>query len=171
MQGILDGLPAKKAPGPTGIPNEVLRATSQTLSAPLARATSRAFACGELPASYKESTTIALRKEGKKDYSLPSSYRPIALENTLAKVVEKALANRITDVLEEHNLLPWSQMGARRGRSTLSAISLLTACVEAAWKARPGCTVSMLSLDITGAFDNVPHERLLQILKAKGFPD
>jgi hypothetical protein len=171
MYSVLMGLPTGKAPGPTGIPNEILKATSQILSAPLAQATSKAFAAGELPGSYKETTTIALRKEGKKDYSLPSSYRPIALENALAKAVEKVLANRITNALEEYNLLPWSQMGARRGRSTLSAIGLLTACVEAAWKARPGCTVSMLSLDIAGAFDNVPHARLLQILKAKGFPD
>lgn len=51
------------------------------------------FASGTLPARYKESITIALRKEGKKDYSLPGSYRPIALENTLAKTVEKIIAN------------------------------------------------------------------------------
>jgi retron-type reverse transcriptase len=53
----------------------------------------------------------------------------------------------------------------------MSAISLLTTCVEAAWRARPGSVVSMLSLDIAGAFDNVPHAKLLGILKKKGFPD
>ena len=52
----------------------------------------------------------------------------------------------------------------------MSAISLLTTCVEATWKARPGSVVSMLSLDIAGAFDNVPHTKLLWILKKKGFP-
>ena len=132
---------------------------------------SRAFAHGELPSSYKESITIVLRKEGKKDYSLPGSYRPISLENALAKVVEKALANRIIDAAEEYNLLSWNQMGARRDRSTLSAIGLLNTCVETAWSARPGSVVSMLSLDLTGAFDNVLHEKLLAVLKRKGFPD
>jgi hypothetical protein len=29
----------------------------------------------------------------------------------------------------------------------------------------------MLSLDLAGAFDNVPHERLLAILRKKGFPE
>ena len=132
---------------------------------------SRAFVYGELSSLYKESIIIVLRKEGKKDYSLPGSYRPISLENALAKVVEKALANRITDAAEEHNLLPWNQMGARRDRSTLSAIGLLNTCVETAWSARPGSVVSMLSLDLTGAFDNVSHEKLLAVLKRKGFPD
>jgi len=31
--------------------------------------------------------------------------------------------------------------------------------------------VLMLSLDISGAYDNVPHKRLLYILRVKGFPE
>jgi hypothetical protein len=123
-----------------------------------------------LPACYRESTTITLRKEGKKDYSLPNAYRPIALENTLAKVVEKVLANRIGDAAETQGLLPWNQMGARKERTTLSAIGLITACVETAWQARPGCVVSMLSLDLARAFDNVPHRTLIDILRRKHLP-
>jgi hypothetical protein len=57
---------------------------------------SKHFAARTLPVSYRESTTIALRKEGKEDYSIPNSYRPIALENMLAKLIEKVLANQIT---------------------------------------------------------------------------
>jgi Reverse transcriptase (RNA-dependent DNA polymerase) len=62
-------------------------------------------------------------------------------------------------------------MGARKKRSTLSALSLITSSVQAAWQARPGCVVSMLSLDLSGAFDNVSHERPLWILRKKGLPD
>lgn len=60
-------------------------------------------------------------------------------------------------------------MGARPGRSTLTALNLLTICVKTVWKASLGCVVSMLSLDIKGAFDNVVYERLLTILRCKGF--
>ena len=49
--------------------------------------------------------TIVLRKEGKKDYSLLGSYRLIALENTLAKVIEKVLANHIIAAVEIEGLL------------------------------------------------------------------
>ncbi len=49
-----------------------------------------------------------IRKERKGDYTLLSSYRPVALENTLAKVVERIVATRLTEVVEEHNLLPWN---------------------------------------------------------------
>ena len=61
-------------------------------------------------------------------------------------------------------------MGARKDRSTLSAIGLLTTCVQTAWKAKSGCSVSMLSLDLAGAFDMVSHSRLLDVLTRKGLP-
>jgi hypothetical protein len=170
VQGLLQRLPKNKAPGPDEIPNEVLQTLSSTINQGLAHAISTAFATGSLPKQYNELTTIVLRKEGKKDYSLANSYRPIALENTLAKVIEKALANRITEAAEQHGLLPWNQMGARQNRSTLSAIGLITTCVETAWAAKPGSVVSMLSLDLAGAYDNVSHHRLLDILRRKGFP-
>jgi Reverse transcriptase (RNA-dependent DNA polymerase) len=170
VQRVLNHLPSGKAPGSDGIPNEVLRILGPSISEGLAQAISSAFAGGTLSTRYKESVIIALRKEGKKDYSLPGSYRLIALENTLAKVVEKVIANRLSQITEEHDLLPWTQMGARKNRSTLSAIGLITACVQTAWRARLGCVVFMLSLDLAGAFDKVPHSRLLEILQLKGLP-
>ena len=56
--------------------------------------------------SLKEFITVALYKEGKKDYSLPSSYRLVAFKNTLVKVLEKYIANIILEAAEEHGLLP-----------------------------------------------------------------
>ena len=106
LQGILRRLPNDRAPGPDGIPNEVLKALEQVIDQGLAQAISTALARGSLPHRYKESITYVLRKDGKKDYSLPGSYRLIALENTLAKVIERALANRIASAAEAEGLLP-----------------------------------------------------------------
>jgi hypothetical protein len=64
------------------------------------------FITKTLSSYLKESIILALQKEGKKDYSLLSSYRLIALENALVKVVKKILVNRISEVVEAHNLLP-----------------------------------------------------------------
>ena len=47
-----------------------------------------------------------IRKERKGDYTLLSSYRPVALENILAKVVERIMATRLAKAAEEYNLLP-----------------------------------------------------------------
>jgi hypothetical protein len=53
----------------------------------------------------------------------------------------------------------------------MSAIGLLTSCVQTAWRAKPGSVVSMLSLNLAGAFDNVPHDKLLEILRRKKLPE
>src|SRR5436190_3153370 len=87
---IIGQLPNGKTPGPDRIPNEVLKMLADDIAEGLAQGISRSFASGELPDRLKESTTIAIRKDGNRDYSLPGSYRPIALENTIAKIAEKA---------------------------------------------------------------------------------
>ena len=46
-----------------------------------------------------------LHKEGKVDYSLLESYRPITLENTLSKILERVIADRIVDTAKEYALL------------------------------------------------------------------
>ena len=49
--------------------------------------------------------TFILYKEGKADYLFLGSYRPITLENTLSKILERVIADRIADIVEEHALL------------------------------------------------------------------
>ena len=48
---------------------------------------------------------FVLYKEGKVDYLLLGSYRPIALENTLSKILERVVADYIVDTVKEHALL------------------------------------------------------------------
>ena len=49
--------------------------------------------------------TVILYKEGKVDYLLLGSYRPIALENALSKILERVIAERMENTAEEHALL------------------------------------------------------------------
>ena len=69
---------------------------------------------------------------------------------------------------KEASLLPAIQMGFRKGRSTEIALFFLTSQVEQVWKI--GIVVSLLSLDISGAYDRVLPEILQQILERKGIP-
>jgi len=48
-------------------------------------------------------------------------------------------------------------MGVRKNRSTLSALTLLAATIKSAWAIRRDFVVSILSLDISGAYNNVPY--------------
>ena len=48
---------------------------------------------------------VILYKEGKVDYLILGNYRPITLENTLSKVLERVIVNYIIDIAEEYALL------------------------------------------------------------------
>ena len=49
--------------------------------------------------------TFILYKEGKVDYLFLGSYRPIALENTLSKILERVIVDYIVDTAKEYALL------------------------------------------------------------------
>jgi len=102
---LIRSLLNRKALGLDGILNKVLKVVALVIIKDLAEVTSYCFASGIILKSFKESITIVLRKEGKKDYSLLGSYRLIALKNTLVKVLEKYVANIISKAAEEYRLL------------------------------------------------------------------
>jgi hypothetical protein len=155
---MIQSLLNNKTPGPDRIPNEALKTILAEIAPALAQEISTYLASGSIPSRLKESTTIVLRKDQKPDYSLPGSYRLTAPKNTLAKLIEKIVAQRMADAAKKHGILPWNQMGARKQRSTISALDALNTCVKTAWRACPGCVVSVLSLDLVEAFDNVSHK-------------
>src|SRR5204862_496769 len=72
---------------------------------------------GYIPNSWKAAKIVILRKQGKADYTLPKAYRPISLLPTISKGLESMIATRISDLAEEHGLLPNNHFGARRRRS------------------------------------------------------
>jgi len=101
IRSLLNG----KILGPDSIPNEVLKVVALVIVKDLVEIASYCFASKIILESLKEFITVVLHKEGKKDYSLLGSYRPITLENMLVKVLEKHVVNIISKATEEHRLL------------------------------------------------------------------
>jgi hypothetical protein len=102
---ILRALLAGKALSLNSILNEVLKILALEISKGLAYTVNKLLVSDTILIRFQESTTLTLYKEGKKDYSLLDSYRLIALENTLVKVVKKVLMNHLSLITKEHNLL------------------------------------------------------------------
>jgi Reverse transcriptase (RNA-dependent DNA polymerase) len=122
-----------------------------------------------LPQQWREARTIALRKPGKPLYSDPGAWRPIALLNTMGKIIETLIAQWLSKAAEECHLLLDTQMGARVRRSAETALELLTRQIHTIWSSKRR-VATLLSLDILGAFDTVNPTRLLDTLRKKGFP-
>lgn len=122
-----------KTPGPDGITNRILRACSHELGELLTPLFQACVTQAYHPLAFREAQTVTLKKPGKPDYTTPKAYRPIALLNTLGEVLESIMANKIIYLAEKFELLPDSRMGARKNRSTESALELLTEQVHTVW--------------------------------------
>ncbi len=71
---------------------------------------------------------------------------------------------------EEHSLLPAQHMGACPGRSIDTAIDFLVQQIQASWQNKDD-VATLLSLDMTGAFDRVVLARLLHNLMERKVPE
>jgi exonuclease III len=171
IQEALRWVASDKAPGEDQIPNRVLQKVQEWLIPRLIIVFNASLRNGYHPSNWKRAITLAYRKPGKDDYTVPKSYRPVALLNTMGKLLELVMARRITELAETHGLLPDSQMGARKGRSAETALQLITEQVHTIWNL-PGSkrVATLLSLDISGAFDHVSHERLVHNLRKRRIP-
>jgi len=97
-----------KALGLDGILNKVFKIAALVIIKDLVEIASYYFANKIILKSLKESIIVVLRKEGKKYYSLPGSYRLITLKNMLVKILEKHVANIMSKAVEEYRLFLWN---------------------------------------------------------------
>ncbi|KAI5115154.1 hypothetical protein M0805_005618, partial [Coniferiporia weirii] len=109
-----------------------------------------------------------LRKPNKKDPFSLWSYRPITLKETLGKLLEKIIANRLQFLANEADWLPPNQYGRRQGHLVYDASQHLLQIVERAHS--KGLVCSILAVDIQGFFDSVHPALLHQQLVTMGCP-
>ena len=157
-----------KAHGPDGIPNIVLQKCADIIIdrlLPIFRAIMEQEIYYD---PWKEFTTVVLRKPNKPSYETTKAYRPIALISTLAKVLTAIVAENLSRVTEQHQLLPKTHFGGRPGRSTADAVHYLIHKICSAW--REDKVASVLFLDVEGAFPNAVTARLIHNLKKRRVP-
>jgi hypothetical protein len=103
------------------------------------------------PPAWKHARVVSILKP-RKDPTVPSSYRPISLLDTVGKLVENILLARVLREVSERGLLRDEQCGFRPRHST----TLQLACA--------------VFLDVTKAFDTVWVKGLLYKITVLKFP-
>ena len=95
-------LSADKAPGPDGISNKILKAYAVILAELLTPLYQACIDQAYHPRVFKTANTITMKKPEKKsiDYASPKGYRPIALLNTLGKVMKSIIGKKISYLAE-----------------------------------------------------------------------
>lgn len=157
-----------KASGPDRIYNETLKLKARSLGPRLVHLYNNILFQGVYPTCWKMATTAIIRKANKPDYTQAGAYRPIALLNTLGKLLELILARRMAEWATKSGALPANHFGGRKGVDTEDATLNFDTWVRDRWAEKK--TVIALFLDVQSAYPTVHPDRLIHILRHKGCP-
>lgn len=112
-----------------------------------------------IPNTWKESTTILIPKAKKSTYTKAKNWRPIQLQSILAKVLERAVAIKLSEL----DILPPNMYGRRSKNGTTDAIQALDNMM-ATTKLKYTC---LTALDIEGGFNHLQLDRVCDPIKKK----
>jgi len=121
---------------------------------------------GYWPSHFKISLTIVISKPNKASYDSPKLFRPIILLNTLGKLIEKVISNRIQFHVVTNNFIHYSQLGSLKFKSTIDAGIALTHFIHMGWV--KNMSTSTLTFDISQFFPSLNYHLLSLILKKAG---
>ncbi|KAI5116493.1 hypothetical protein M0805_008263 [Coniferiporia weirii] len=166
LEAALSGTSNLSAPGPSGISYRPLKWVIMHYPAEVLTLFNDCLRLGHHPECWRAAKVVMLRKPNKKDPFSPRSYQPITLEETLGKLLEKIVANRLQFLANKEDWLPPNQYGGRQGHSVYNASHHLLQIVECAHSKGQVC--SILAVDIQGFFDSVHLALLHQQLVSMG---
>ena len=146
-----------KATGPSNISKTMLEHTPLTTGIHITRLYNATLATGYFPQALKNAHMFLIPKPGKNTTD-PSSYRPIALLDLLAKIFEKIISFRLRQHLEDTHQFNPNQYGFRPNKSTEQIIFTSLYFLDT-YNRKRRFTASA-SLDVAKAFDKVWHEGL-----------
>ena len=158
----LKKLKLNKAAGPDGIPNEVLKLDKKVLSLHLTQLFNLCLDKGQTPTSWGKGIMHILYK-GKGDTTDLKNYRGLTVNNSISKVFTTILYKRLLKRATDSGVLGHIQHGARPGMRATDSLFVLRTIIEKA-----GNEVDLNFIDLTKAYDTIPHENLFNHLLNMG---
>ena len=159
------------APGPDNVAWHHIKAVfeMEDVSDSICRLFNNICDTGIWPRWFKESISVIIPKPKKTDYTAPKAYRPIALLNTLGKLLTKVIANRLQFDAGAHSLLHEGQCGGVQKHATidtgLTLLDFINTNQERGWH------VSACGIDIAQFFPSLNHHTAATVLAKLGFAD
>jgi exonuclease III len=154
----------KKSHGTDGIPCFIIYNSAHLIAKPLAHIINCSFEEGIYPSQLKVARVVPIYKNG--DQSDLNNYRPISLLSVFAKVLDRAMYERLIQFINKHNLLSDSHHGFVKDKNTTSAlVESMSFIAEALDK---GIKPVGIFFDLSKAFDTVNKALLLRKLDIHG---
>ena len=165
-------LKANTAPGIDGVPNEILKEVIGAYPEILLAALNSCLREGRFFVDWKKQTLVLLSK-GKKALEDASSYRPICLLDTMGKLLEEMILQRLQGHMVSENGHSEYQFGFPKGRSTVDGIQavvdIATDARRKTGKRKAFC--AMISIDIRNAFNTARWNICFEAMVRKKVPD
>ena len=149
-------------PGPDGIPSIPLKYGGPDLPLLLSNLFSLSLDQGVVPKQWKLSLITPRYKSGSRN--LASSYRGIHHTSLLSRVLERIIKAPLIEHLKSLNLVSDRQYGFLSRRSVISCQLDFFNLISSAYDC--GKQILVVFLDISKAFDQVPHAAILESLAA-----
>jgi hypothetical protein len=165
IENIILELPSDKAPGPNGFNNLFFKRARHIIREDFFKLSTNFFNHDVDLKSVNHSYITLVPKID--NLEKVSDFRPISLNNSVPKLVAKILANRLQKVATQ--VVHENQYGFVKGKT-------IQDCLGWAFKFLHQChqskrAIVILKLDFEKAFDLVEFSIVLDMLRAKGFPD
>ena len=164
INNLINSLANKHSCGYDNISNHMLKWLRPVISEPLSIIFNLSIKHGVFPDLMKIAEIVPLHKGG--DESMCNNYRPISLLITISKILEKVVYKRTYSFLEKNNILFQSQYGFRTKHSCADAIAELMG--EITKNRENGLYTAGIFLDLSKAFDTLPHNILLNKMSKYG---
>ncbi|OMJ09487.1 LINE-1 reverse transcriptase-like protein [Smittium culicis] len=169
IQTLID-TPNSKAPGADGVPSMVwkLVMADPTPSSPLAKfilkIVNLMYDTGNIPQCLETSVVVPVPKKG--DMKDPNNYRMISLIPTLAKLVAKIVATKLSKIDAKYQILVKEQAGFRNFEECAGQATTLYEIVRR--RKIQNKETWLCYIDYSKAYDRVPHMALLHKLRSVG---
>ena len=120
VQGIIRKLKNKRTSGPDGIPDFLVKECGKELLTPLTHIINCSFETGIFPERLKVARIKPIFKNGAKTDK--NNYRPIALLSIFSKIIETAVAKRLTNFCDKYKIIKTEQHGFVKSKNTGTAL-------------------------------------------------
>lgn len=158
----LNNLDVTKSAGPDNLPPLFFKKCASSVVYPLYILFNISLSEGIVPEHFKRSFIVPIHKN--EDRSNIENYRPIAIQSTIAKILEGMVVDKLNPLI--NLMISVEQHGFRPGSSTLT--NLLVFLNFTALTLEDYKQVDTVYLDFSKAFDKVNHSVLLAKLNAFG---
>ena len=163
---ILKTLNSKKAPGIDKIPTKLVKLASDILAEPLSIAINNSIRTSTFPNNAKIATVVPIDKKTDDKYVI-SNFRPVSILNCFSKVYENVIKNELLKSMNVH-LSPFISAYRKNYNTQHVLLRLLEEWREHLDNNK---IVGGILMDLSKAFDCVPHDLLLAKLAAYGIDD